>query len=345
MTVLFLHGRKIETIFDLLGREENDMTYALGWALAQSPQFLKQLAEMLGLMEGNSERLRIHLQEHQSSKGFTDVEIHDPGESHVIIEAKRGFTVPSKEQLSKYAARLNHSSDNPKTRLLVVLAESDRQELWLDRHVPKEIDGIAVKSISWHKFKKSAERAAQLGIHAEKHLLRQFIQYLGAATTMQNQNSNVVYVVALNREGFGCGDVSFVDVVERHHKYFHPIGGTGGGWPYEPPNYMGFRYDGELKSIHHVESYIVIDDYAPHFTPKSTPTPCPHFLYSLGPAIKPSHRVPTSGSGHSIFRAARQWCFIDLLLTAGSVAEAAHLTKQRLAEADQDTSALEQTEG
>jgi hypothetical protein len=61
MTVLFLHGRKIETIFDLLGREENDMTYALGWALAESPQFLRQLGETLALVQGFSERVRIHL--------------------------------------------------------------------------------------------------------------------------------------------------------------------------------------------------------------------------------------------------------------------------------------------
>ena len=146
---------------------------------------------------------------------------------------------------------------------------------------------------------------------------------------MQNQSSNLVYVVSLSNESFGCGDISFIDVVEKHGRYFHPVGGTGGGWPIEPPNYLGFRYDGELKSVHHVEPYSVIDNFAPHFTRNSTPTDRPHFLYRLGPAIKPAHRVPTNGNGHSIYPSGRKWIAIDLLLSARSVAEAAHLTNER----------------
>ena len=107
---------------------------------------------------------------------------------------------------------------------------------------------------------------------------------------------------------------------------------------------MAFRYDGELKSIHHVERYTVIDNFATHFTPKSTPADRPHFLYDLGPAIRPTHRVPTNGNGYSIYPSGRKWIFIDLLLTAKSVAEAAHLTKQRLKEVEQDPSILGEAE-
>ena len=81
----------------------------------------------------------------------------------------------------------------------------------------------------------------------------------------------------------------------------------------------------------------MINDFKPHFTPTSTPTGRPHFFYKLGPAIRASHRVPTNGQGHTIYRAVRMWVYIDLLLTAGSVAEAAYLTKQRNAELEQDT--------
>ena len=154
---------------------------------------------------------------------------------------------------------------------------------------------------------------------------------------MQNQNSNLVYVVALSNKTFGCGDTTFIDVVEKYGWYFHPIGGVGGVWPYDPPNYLGFRYGRELKSIHHIESYEVISDYKPHFTSTSTPIARPHFLYKLGPAIKPSRRVPTNGQGHTIYPSGRKWIYIDLLLTAGSVAEAAYLTKKRDAELERDT--------
>jgi hypothetical protein len=43
MTDLFLHGRKLDTVFDLLGSKENDITYSVGWALAQSPAFCARL--------------------------------------------------------------------------------------------------------------------------------------------------------------------------------------------------------------------------------------------------------------------------------------------------------------
>jgi hypothetical protein len=324
LTLLTLHGHEIRTVFDLLGQKETDMTYALGWALSQSPQFMARLAETLQ-RPTFSERVRLRLQEHKSLGGYTDLEIDDPRQCHIILEAKRGFIVPSKEQLTKYAARLINAPDRPKVRLLVILADSDRQNIWLNiwlkKNIPGKIEGVTVKSISWHEFKKLAQRAAQSGTHDERHLLREFIAYLARATVMQNQNSNLVYVVSLSHKEFRDGtEISFIDVVEKYKKYFHPIGGTGGGWPFEPPNYLGFRYGGELKSIHHVESYTVIENFKPHFTRKSIPT----------------RRVPTNSNGHSIFRAARKWAFIDLLLTAGSIAEAAHLTRQRQAKAKQD---------
>ena len=330
MTVLTLHDQEIATVFDLLGQNENDLTYALGFTLSRSPQFLAQFAAALGLKDGFSEGVKIRLQEYQSAQGIsiTDIEIDDPGLSHIILEAKRGFTVPTNAQLGKYATRLNKLRDEPKNRLLVVLAEDDRNNIWLRHQIPTEIDGVPTKTISWREFIKLAKQVRSRA-RAERHLLDQLIHYLDKVTSMQNQNSNLVYVVSLSNETFGCGEITFIDVVEKYEKYFHPIGGTGGGWPYDPPNYMGFRYGGELKSIHHVESYEVIKDYKPHFTRTSTPTGRPHFLYKLGPAIRPPHRVPTSGNGHTIVRAQRTWSYLDLLLTAGSVAEAAYLTKKR----------------
>lgn len=36
-TSLTIHGRTTGTVFDLLGTKENDLTYSLGWALANVP--------------------------------------------------------------------------------------------------------------------------------------------------------------------------------------------------------------------------------------------------------------------------------------------------------------------
>ena len=38
---LSLHGRKLESIFELLGSAEDDITYSLGWVLAHSPNLLR----------------------------------------------------------------------------------------------------------------------------------------------------------------------------------------------------------------------------------------------------------------------------------------------------------------
>lgn len=42
---LLLHSREVHTVFDLLGDKENDITYALGWALSRSEQLLSVLLD------------------------------------------------------------------------------------------------------------------------------------------------------------------------------------------------------------------------------------------------------------------------------------------------------------
>ncbi len=46
-TPLSLHGREVNSVFDLLGRNENDLTAALGFTLSRSPILLKRLTKLL----------------------------------------------------------------------------------------------------------------------------------------------------------------------------------------------------------------------------------------------------------------------------------------------------------
>ena len=57
----------------------------------------------------------------------------------------------------------------------------------------------------------------------------------------QNQNSNKVYVVSLGKTEKFKG-YTYIDVVEKFGKYFHPFGRNKSGWPVDPPNYIAFRY-------------------------------------------------------------------------------------------------------
>src|SRR4051812_38405130 len=80
------------------------MTAALGWALAQAPAFLVGfLAHVAGAAPGADPV--IELQRHDAADGgFTDVEVRS-SDVHVIIEAKRGWALPSDGQLRRYEAR------------------------------------------------------------------------------------------------------------------------------------------------------------------------------------------------------------------------------------------------
>ena len=330
MIPLSLHGKKVDTVFHLLGRKyenekyENDMTISLGWCLSQVPSFLDCLGGELGTPDLSDHNAVVRLEESQPGTGRTDLEIYAPGYAAWIIEAKRGFTVPSTDQLRKYAARMAQLKDRNAAQGLVVLAASDRNDQWLSRQLPDEINRIPVHSLSWREVRRMAEETRRNVGGGKKSLLGQFLTYLGSEANMQDQNSNWVYVVSLSHKTFG-GDTTFVEVVEKHRKYFHPVGGGPGGWPVDPPNYMAFRYNGHLQSIHHVDDYEVITDFGPFFPNQPSVEENPLFLYHLGPPVHPPKPTPTGGN----WRAMRVWCFIDTLLTSDTIAEALAATKER----------------
>ena len=126
---------------------------------------------------------------------------------------------------------------------------------------------------------------------------------------MDRKSDNRVFVVSLGSGAMIPGQAySWIDVVSQDKCYFHPV---GNGNPVEPPNYVGFRYRGELLSVHHVDSFEIVDNLAA-YNPLWPPTTVDHFVYSLGPAMKPARPLTT---GNGIHRAARVWCAIDTLLS------------------------------
>ena len=142
---------------------------------------------------------------------------------------------------------------------------------------------------------------------------------------MQEKTSNWVFVVSLSYTKAEGSNLSYVDIVEKKGKYYHPFGVRG--WPKEAPNYIAFRYDGRLQSIHHIEDYVItkrIHDIIPELPDEEWETN--HFVYTLGPAIKPSKTVKTG----NIYASGRKWAMLDLLLTSDTIAEACDLSAQRV---------------
>jgi hypothetical protein len=147
-----------------------------------------------------------------------------------------------------------------------------------------------------------------------------------------NRESNMVYAVALADDTPPFSLISWIDIVEKENRYFHPV---GGGWPGQPVNYLGFRYHGQLQSIRFVEDYMVAPDgLAVHseiaqidprrWDRSPIVTKRPHFIYRLGPPVRPKSEV-RSGN----IRANRMWAAIDLLLTSETVLDAVKRTKAR----------------
>ena len=141
---------------------------------------------------------------------------------------------------------------------------------------------------------------------------------------MQNQRSNMVFVVSLGSGTPKWSQLSWQEIVAVRGRYFHPV---GGGWPKEPPNYVAFRYGGRLQGIHHIDSWKITTDIhedMPELTPGEWE---PHFLYTLGPPVVPPKIIKTG----RVYPSGRVWAALDLLLTCDSISQARDMTKKRLA--------------
>ena len=318
-------GNPFPPFFTCLGEHENDLTYSLGWALAQSPHFLKAFIQTALTIQTTLENVTIRLQHSEMDAGITDIEIESPGEFFIIVEAKRGWNLPGKMQLEKYAGRQGFSGSKQIKRRILVLSECSRQFALMHLAATK-INGIEISPLSWKEVAKVANKARQGSSHAEKRILSELLTYFGGVMTIQNVDSNRVYVVALGSGTPGGWKVSWIDVVEKKRRYFHPVGGSG--WPKEPPNYIAFRYHGKLQSIHHVESYKVFDDPHDEFHEIPSEDWGPHFLYELSPPFAPANEVKTG----KIFRNGRVWCMLDALFLAETISAARDLSNQRAGE-------------
>src|SRR5258707_9656737 len=110
MAELKLHGKPVASVFGLLGEDENDITYSISWAMAQSPLFLAGFLSHVLSKPTDLNKVVILLQQVEKDGGITDIEIESPGEFFVIVEAKRGWNFPSLKQLETYARRPSFSA-------------------------------------------------------------------------------------------------------------------------------------------------------------------------------------------------------------------------------------------
>jgi len=320
---LYLRKRHVSTVFSLLGDKENHISYSIAWGLSRSPQFLLHFIKEVTNETVNPELVTVSLQEHETHGGITDIELRLPGELHIILEAKRGWNLPHMAQLQQYANRESFKHSKASVRLILTLSECSSE--YAQRNIKaNHINGVQVAHVSWRQITICAHRAYQSGSNSEKQLLRELNTYMEGLMTTQKTDSNLVFVVSLGSgrvEGWG---ISWIDIVTKRSLYFHP---AAKGWPAVPPNYIAFRYNGKLQSIHHIEEYEVVDTLSERIPeiPKKTNYKGKRFLYNLGKGFAPAHDVPTG----NVYRNGRVWCMLDTLFTSPTIAKARDVTQQR----------------
>jgi hypothetical protein len=326
MAELTLWGRPVATVYELLGRKENDITFAVGWGLAQSNNLLARFLEAVEATEDDLAAVQIDLQRQEPSsglEGFTDIELLSP-RSHVIVEAKRGWGLPTLEQLGLYRARLEHSQrDDSRFVILTQWGEAAH----VKRTLGKALGQHPIMTLGLGQLTELAlDVARRSRSPSERRLVRELATYLKGVASMRDLHSNSVYVVSLTtKESWEVPGLTNAEIVEQRRLYWYPAGDTG-GWPKTPPNYVGFRYRGKLQSIHYIEDYIISSNLAEDVEGAVETDDRLRFVFSLGPPITPAHEVRT---GSRIFRSMRVWVDIDLLLTEPTISDALEKTRAR----------------
>ena len=319
---LIIRGSEIANVFRLLGNDENSATFALGWVLDHSLNFRRLVVNAIFGKSLDVKESVIALQKHRPDGGYTDLEAQSDPKWHFVLEAKRGWDIPSRAQLSRYGARL--AATNAALQRLVTVSAADQE--FAAQRLPHKIGEASVRHLSWTDVLNLSKQAHALAAAFEEKLwLRLFEQHLREYVWMERTTDNRVYVVSLGTQPMIAGENhTWIDVVENDHCYFHPVGNH---WPVQPPNYVGFRYHGKLQSVHHIESFSVTGNLATvnKRWPKTTDN---HFVYRLGPAMRP----PVEMRAGKVLRNRRVECAIDTLLSGQykTLSDATDESKRRL---------------
>ena len=317
-STLFIHDEQVESIFEILGSDENDLSYSLGYVLSRSQRLLKAIISSI-YSKVRFTRAVIKLQESGRDKGYTDIEITLDNEYLFVVEAKKGWVLPSTEQIKRYLPRFRKFRRSK--RMFIVLSDCDHN--YCRSQLPSSFYNVPIRGLAWREIIDLIEDVYSQAANKEKELLLQLQQYLEKVVIMENQDSNWVYVVSLADSTPSWSDVSWKDIVYTKEFYFY----EQGYGPKIPPNYIAFRFDGQLQSIHHVDKYEVVQDvhkYIPEIKRNKIRN---HYLLWLGPRFEPRKELPNG----NIWSNGRLWCMLDTLFTSKTIKAACEDSNKRSA--------------
>ncbi len=315
--------RDVLTVFDLLGTNENDVTFAIGWCLSESPALLRRVVSSCGAQVADPTKVHLRLQRYDRDDeriGITDIEIAST-DLHLIIEAKRGWSLPTAQQMNKYVPILHRSKAADK-RLVVLTRWGTETKAVVEGELGSAIDGFPIVALGIYDVIRAARAAQSEETSRRSRLfLAELVTYLEGAGYLTSHRDTRVHVVALNSNISEMG-IRYEQVPYELGAYWYP---EKAPWPKMPPNFLGFRFQGQLQSVHHVDEVRHFGAFDEVF-PQTTEAWGPGVLATLGPPIRPEQPVRT---GRGIQRSMHAEVDIDLLLTCSTITEAFKKTKER----------------
>ena len=171
----------VQSLFRLVGRDEDALTYSLGFLLAHDPKFCAKLLRSfdLTLPRGFGGDYSVHLQEITGpGYGRRDIVIAAPG-IRLVVEAKIGGSLPAEEQLLKYAAE--KELWEPYAHRYIVALTQVEFPATTAREVGAKLDekGINFRPVQWHNVLEVAIRHRPANSSAvSRYLFDQFARYI-----------------------------------------------------------------------------------------------------------------------------------------------------------------------
>jgi len=171
----------VQSIFRLVGRDEDALTYALGLLLAREPALCAELVRLCGVKPNRSFKndYAVHLQEvTDPGYGRRDIVI-EAAMVRIVIEAKIGGAEPTAKQLLKYAndpTKWNECG----TGVVASLTRGELSQATRDRVVAKLGPiGITLATIQWHQVIDAVLRHGPSdGSEVSQFLFNEFIRYI-----------------------------------------------------------------------------------------------------------------------------------------------------------------------
>lgn len=325
-TVL-IYDRPVTTPFGLLGRDENALSFALGYTFAKCPRLLRHFLRHIGVggLQGESlNEVEITLQRHEHG-GITDVEISLPGKLFVVVEAKVGLSLPTLEQCLKYLPRFERNKAS-RQRLVALVASPATSLLDKYRSQNRTLKTL-LTAFHWMDLIPDCIRMLrEYPATTEPGLwIRSFQQFLEQEYEMKAFTEEV-WIVSASTKPLWPNGKSFYDTHAKgririyYRKDCHN----------KRPLYMAFRVGGKVT---HIQKVLSVKHEAQPVdlmselknVPENWPS-IPHTVWVLGEPTPLPQAIPTDDK---TMRARQFSCDLDILLSSASIREAVQKMKKR----------------